>query len=69
MPSRDAKLYIGGIRYAIPAGGLPGRAMSIQLVCNPMAGIENSHSGLQEGKIIHLENQETKFDQFKCSFP
>ena len=41
---------------------LAGCAMSIQLVYNPIAGIENYYSSLQEGQIIHLQNQKTKFD-------
>jgi hypothetical protein len=36
--------------------------MSIQMVYNPVTGLKNAYTRLQEGKIIHLENQKTKFD-------
>jgi hypothetical protein len=35
----------------------------------PIAGIKNCYARLQKGKVIAMENQKTKIDQFKRSFP
>jgi hypothetical protein len=64
-------MSIGGIRCAIPPcepasetrqAMLAGGTMSIQLVYDPIAGLKDDHRSLEEGEIIHLENQKTKFD-------
>jgi hypothetical protein len=36
---------------------------------SPIAGIKNCYARLQKGKVIAMENQKTKIDQFKHSFP
>ena len=36
---------------------------------SPIAGIKNCYARLQKGKAIAMENQKTKIDQFKRSFP
>jgi hypothetical protein len=36
---------------------------------SPIAGIKNCYARLQKGKVIAMENQKTKIDQFKRSFP
>jgi hypothetical protein len=36
---------------------------------SPIAGIKNCDPRLQEGKVVHMGNQETKINQFERSIP